>query len=151
MEAGVIILALLVFLAAQIGILFAFYRMVLRPLPTQINELLFVRHINNELTKTATDAAELLRVKLLELEEERLEAIAKYEALKGRRKITETQKAERVAFKKATENLASQISGIQSRISELYTEPPVFSNIYRIEQTRLVTVINRYLDEKRQT
>jgi hypothetical protein len=68
---------LAVFLVAQVAMMFAFYRVVLRPLPAQINDLLFKRHLENDFTNIASDTAELVRVKLLELEAERLEAVVR--------------------------------------------------------------------------
>ena len=44
-------------------------------LPSQINELIFQRHLENDFTEVASDTALSFRVKLLELEEERLNAI----------------------------------------------------------------------------
>ena len=43
------------FLLMQIVILFVFYRVVLKPLPAQINELLFSEHFKSCLAKTAED------------------------------------------------------------------------------------------------
>lgn len=139
-----ILLGLLAFLVAQIVVLFAFYRMVLRPLPGQINELLFKRQLKNDFTKTATDVADLLRVKLLELEAERLEAVAEYEALKGRR-LNQTDTLKREALKKAEIRLTKQISGIYRRLSDLYAEP-VLVHLRKFEQMRLVAAINLYID-----
>lgn len=137
--------AIFVFLAAQVAVLFAFYRIVLRPLPGQINELLFERHFKNDFADTASDTAELVRVKLLELEAERLETIANYEAVKGKR-LNTTEKAQREGLKKAASQLTRQIKGLRERLDTLYA-PPVLSHLLKFEQLKLVAVLNDFLDK----
>jgi len=140
----VIWVAFAVFVVAQAAMMFAFYRKVLRPLPAQINELLFERHLKNEFTAIDSDTAELVRVKLLELEEERLEAIARYEAVKGKR-LNTTEKAERDGIKKAVSRLTSQIDGLRKQLDSIYGAP-VLSHLRRFEEVKLVSAINNWLD-----
>lgn len=78
------LLGLVIFVVAQVVILLAFSRVVIR-LPAQINDLLFRRHLENDFTRTDSKVAQSIRDKLLELEVERLDAIVSYEAVKGKR------------------------------------------------------------------
>lgn len=138
-------IVLVVLLVAQVAILFAFYRVVLRPLPGQINELLFVRHLENDFTGIATDTADMVRVKLLELEAERLQAVIEYEGLKGLR-LNTTESAKREGLKKASERLTRQIAATRVRLDTLYA-PPVLSHLHKFEELRFVAALNRYLDD----
>lgn len=139
---------MLVFLLIQIVFLFIFYRLVLRPLSRQINVPLLERHLENELTKAAEDTANLVRTKLLELEGEGLEAVVKYEGLKGVR-LNTTEKGEREALKKTIKRLSSTIEATQKRLGELY-KPSVLEHIRKIEEARFVAAPNRYLDQLEQ-
>lgn len=138
--------ALVVFLVAQVTVLFVFYRVVIRPLPAQINDLLFKQHLNNDFTRIASGTADVVRMKFRKLEDERLEAIANYEALKGKR-LTATESAQRKAFKDAEKQLTRQIGGLRDRLNELYA-PDVLSHLRRFEELRLVAALNRFLDSK---
>lgn len=134
-----------IFLVAQIAMLFAFYRVVLRPLPEQINDLLFKRHLENDFSSIASDTADLVRVKLLELEEERLEAIIEYEALKGLR-LNTTEKAKREAMKKAADRLSRQVDATRGRLEKIYA-PPVLLHLRKFEELRFVVALNALLDD----
>lgn len=135
-----------VFVLVQLTILFAVYRVILRPIPGQIHELLYERHLKNDFTRIPNDTADLVRSKLLELEEERLEAVMAYEAVKGVRNLSTTERAEREAKKKAIEQLTKQIDGTRKRLEEFYA-PPVLSHLREFEELRLVTALNRFIDE----
>lgn len=140
-----LVISIVVFLLAQVAILFTFYRVVLRPIPGQIHELLYERHLKNEFTQIATDTADLVRSRLLELEAERLEAVVAYGALKGRRNLTTTERAERDAKKKVIERLTRQIVETRKRLEDLYA-PPVLSHLRSFENLRMVTALNNFLD-----
>jgi hypothetical protein len=144
------IILLAFFLLIQIVILFVFYRVVLKPLPAQINELLFSEHFKSCLAKTAEDTAELVRAKLLELESERLEALSKYEALKGRRGLTTTERNEREGLKKTCDQLDRQIKGFRGQLGSLYSVP-VLAHLRKFEGIRFVAAINKYLDTRTQS
>jgi hypothetical protein len=137
---------LAIFSLLQAGLLFAFYRLVVRPLPGQVNNLLYKRHVENDFTEIAKDTADLVRTKLMLLESERLDAIARYEALKGKR-LNTTDSNERRALKSAIDQLGKQIDGLRTRISAMYA-PEVLSYLRRFEEIRLVAALNRFLDEK---
>lgn len=138
------------FLLMQIVILFVFYRVVLKPLPAQINELLFSEHFKSCLAKTTEDTSELVRAKLLELESERLEALSKYEALKGRRGLTTTERNEREGLKKTCAQLDRQIKGVREQLGSLYSVP-VLVYLRKFERIRFVAAINKYLDARTQS
>lgn len=133
------------FLAIQVVVLFAFYRIVLRPLPGQINELLFERHLKNEFTNISADTAELVRAGLLSLEAERLEAVVAYESLKGLR-LNTTRRGEREALKKTVERLTRTIRATQIRLGELYA-PPVLEHLRAFEELAFLAALNRHIDE----
>ena len=145
-ERLVIWIFLVVFIIIQMAILFAVYRVILRPIPGQIHELLYERHLKNEFTQISTDTADLVRSALLKLEEERLETAMAYEAVKGGRNLNTTEKAERDAKKKAIERLTKQIDGTRNHLEKFYA-PPVLSHLRKFEELRLVTALNSLIDE----
>lgn len=142
-------LAVVVFLLAQEVMLFAFYRVVIRPLPAQINDLLFKRHLENDFTQVSAETAASIRDAFTKLEDERLVAIVEYEALKGKR-LSVTESAQRKAFKEAASRLARQIDGLRGQLNELYA-PEVLTHLRRFEELRLVAALNRFLDVRQST
>lgn len=141
---AVFIVEIVVFLLLQIVFLFVFYRLVLRDLPSQINELLFERHLKNELTEIAKDTADVVRLKLMELEQERADVMVRYEGLKGKR-LDITQTNERNGLKKSLDQLAKEINGYRTSIAKIYGSG-VLDDLKRIERLKIVSAINRYLD-----
>lgn len=137
-------LGLAALIVLQAVMMFAFYRVVLRPLPAQINDLLFKRHLNNQFTHVSLDTAELVRAQLLQLEAERLEAVVRYEAVRGKR-LNTTQKAEREGLKKAVEQLNRQIEALRGQLEALYSEP-VLAHLRKFEEMRFVKALNSRLD-----
>lgn len=141
-----VLISFLIFLVAQIAMMFAFYHFVIRPLPEQINDLLFKQHLKNDFTHVATDTAELVRTKLLELEAERLEAVCSYEAVKGKQKLSITQRNSRDGLKKAVDQLGRQIDALRKQLDVLYASP-VLSHLRQFEELRLVAALNARLDQ----
>lgn len=137
---------IVIFLVVQVALLFAFYRVVIRQLPGQINDLLFRQHVQNDFTGIASDTAKLVQEKLLMLEAERLDAIVAFEAVKGKRLRT-TESAQRQALKQAVSRLSKQIDGLRGQLDAMYA-PEVMSHLRKFEELRLVAALNRFLDKK---
>lgn len=134
------------FLIAQAVIAFAFYRWVIRPLPDVVNRLVIERHLANELTGVAEDRATVIRLKLLDLEQRRIDAVANYCAVKGKRLATPEERRGREALQKTAKDLTKQISNLQAEIESIYGTDTM-QMFRKFEQNRFVAAANRYLDQ----
>lgn len=133
-------------LLVQVVIGFAFYRMAVRNLPDRINDLILKGHIENDLTKVAHDTADLVRTRILELEEERIEALVGFARLKGRR-LGVTESNQRRAYKKSLETLSRQIELTHAELYRIYGSD-VLLVLEWFERIKLVRAVNGYLDKR---
>ena len=127
---------------------YLFYRKILKPLPDKINEIIFSKKFENEITEIAKDSADEIRFHILELESERLDAIVEYEALKGKR-LNTTESARRKSLKEAANTLDKKIKGLYNQINSIYA-PDILVYLEKYEKRKLVNALNNLLDSKDQ-
>lgn len=138
---------MVLFAFMQIVLFIAFYRIIIRPLPDRINDVIFRKHLSNDFTEVASDVAALVRSKLLDLEEQRFDALVSHAALKGKRlNVSESEK--RAAYLRTARKLDVQIKAVHAQLNVTYGTD-VMKILRRIEENRAFSVLNAYLDERK--
>nr|WP_225750867.1 hypothetical protein [Pseudoclavibacter sp. Marseille-Q3772] len=99
----------------------------------------------NDFEKIPQQLVNQTRERMLELNQERIDAESDYIALKGRRGLTETQRQEREAKRRAVQELTKQIKGLRKSLEKLYA-PPSLSRFESLEDNMVVRALNRLVD-----